>query len=115
MRRDDEHKLLVAEIILDRVLRAGDTALVDLRYTSDPGADSSYADRSFVRTLRDYVLEVEFHPDAMPVRCHGFSRSEPGGPDVDTGELWIGTTASVHLVVREAQAGVVYGIKWEWE
>ncbi|MDX8055189.1 hypothetical protein SK571_37945 [Lentzea sp. BCCO 10_0798] len=115
VRRDSEHKLIVAEVILDRVLRAGDTALVDVRMISDPGADSVSADRTFVRALREYVLEVEFHPDAVPVRCHGFSRSEPGAPDVDTGELWIGTTASTHLVVREAQAGYVYGIKWEWE
>ncbi|MFS8096388.1 XRE family transcriptional regulator [Lentzea alba] len=115
VRRDSEHKLLVAEIILDRVLRAGDTALIDLRYISDPGADSVYADRSFVRPLRDYVLEVEFHPDAVPVRCYGYVRSEPGGPDVDTGDLWIGTTAAAHLVVHEAQPGCVYGIKWEWE
>jgi hypothetical protein len=115
VRKDDEHKLYVAEIILDRVLRAGDTALVDLRYVSDPGADSVLASRTFVRPLRDYVLEVEFHPDAVPVRCHGFSRSEPGAPDVDTGELWIGTTAAAHLLVREAQPGYVHGIKWEWE
>ncbi|MET9627142.1 hypothetical protein ABZX92_06735 [Lentzea sp. NPDC006480] len=115
VRTDPEHKLLVAEIILDRVLRAGDTALVDLRFISDAGADSVSADRSFVRSQRDYVMEVEFHPDAVPVRCHGFSRSEPGAPEVETGELWIGTTASTHLVVHEAQAGCVHGIKWEWE
>ncbi|SFR10740.1 hypothetical protein SAMN04488564_103460 [Lentzea waywayandensis] len=115
VRRDDENNLLVAEVILDRVLRAGDTALVDLRMIADPGADSVSADRTFIRTLRDYVLEVEFHPDAVPVRCHGFTRSEKGAPAVDTGELWIGTTASAHLVVHEAQAGSVHGIKWEWE
>lgn len=115
VRRDDEHKLLVAEIILDRVLRAGETALVDLRYATDSSADSTVAERTFVRPLRDYVLEVEFHPDAVPVRCHGFSRSAPDAPDVDTGELWIGTTATTHLVVHEAQAGFVHGIRWEWE
>ncbi|MDX8142977.1 hypothetical protein SK854_12690 [Lentzea sp. BCCO 10_0061] len=115
VRRDDENNLLVAEVILDRVLRAGDTALVDLRMIADPGADSVSADRTFIRNLRDYVLEVEFHPDAVPVRCHSFTRSEKGAPDVDTGDLWIGTTASAHLVVHEAQAGSVHGIKWEWE
>ncbi|GLY52744.1 hypothetical protein [Lentzea sp. NBRC 102530] len=114
VRRDEEHKLIVAEVILDRVLRAGDTALVDLRYTSDPGADSFTADRGFVRPLRDYVLEVEFHPDAVPVRCHGFSRVSADGPLVDGGELWIGSSASAHLVVREAQPGSVHGIRWEW-
>lgn len=115
VRTDDEHKLLVAEVILDRVLRAGDTALVDLRMICDPGADSVSAERTFIRPLRDYVLEVEFHPDAVPVRCYSYSRSEQGAPDVNAKELWIGTTASVHLVVPEAQAGAVHGIKWEWE
>ncbi|SDJ84367.1 hypothetical protein SAMN04488074_103349 [Lentzea albidocapillata subsp. violacea] len=115
VRRDDEHNLLVAEVILDRVLRAGDTALVDLRMIADPGAESASADRTFIRNLRDYVLEVEFHPDAVPVRCYGFMRSEKGAPEVETGDLWIGTTASAHLVVHEAQAGSVHGIKWEWE
>ncbi|HEX7302500.1 XRE family transcriptional regulator [Lentzea sp.] len=115
VRRDDDRKLLVAEIILDRVLRAGDTALVDLRLISDPGADSSSADRTFLRTLRNYVLEVEFHPDAVPVRCHSFRRSGPDGQDVGTGELWIGTTSAAHLLVPEARAGHVHGIRWEWE
>ncbi|SER26609.1 hypothetical protein SAMN05216188_109221 [Lentzea xinjiangensis] len=115
VRRDDDHKLLVAEIILDRVLRAGETALVDLRLISDPGADSASADRTFLRTLRNYVLEVEFHPGAVPVRCHSFTRPGPDAPDVETGELWIGTTCAAHLVVPEAQAGHVHGVKWEWE
>ncbi|MFD9704740.1 hypothetical protein [Lentzea sp. NPDC059081] len=115
VRRDDDRKLLVAEIILDRVLRAGDTALVDLRLISDPGADSVSADRTFLRTLRNYVLEVEFHPDAVPVRCHSFSRPALDAQDVDTGELWIGTTSAAHLLVPEAHAGHVHGIKWEWE
>lgn len=115
VRRDEENKLIVAEVILDRVLRAGDTALVDLRMITDPGADSFSADRTFVRALREYVLEVEFHPDAVPVRCNSFYRTEPGAPDVDTGELWIGTTASAHVVVHEALASHVYGIRWEWE
>jgi transcriptional regulator with XRE-family HTH domain len=115
VRKDEENKLIVAEVILDRVLRAGDTALVDVRMRSDPGADSVLASRTFVRGLREYVLEVEFHPDVVPVRCHGFVRSEQGAPEVETGELWIGTTGSAHLVVHEAQAGAVHGIRWEWE
>ncbi|MCR3752875.1 hypothetical protein [Lentzea californiensis] len=115
VRRDPARKLLVAEIILDRVLRAGDTALVDLRLISDPGADSSSADRTFLRTLRNYVLEVEFHAEAVPVRCRSFSKPAPDASDVDTGELWIGTTAAAHLLVHEAQAGHVHGIRWEWE
>ncbi|MET9224726.1 hypothetical protein [Lentzea sp. NPDC003310] len=115
VRRDEENKLIVAEVILDRVLRAGDTALIDLRMTASPGADSSSADRTFVRALREYVLEVEFHPDAVPVRCTSFTRSAPDAPVVGTGELWIGTTASTHMVVHEAQAGHVHGIRWEWE
>ncbi|SDF93757.1 hypothetical protein SAMN05216553_104270 [Lentzea fradiae] len=115
VRKDAEHKLLVAEIILDRVLRAGDTGLVDLRLLSDPGADSSRVDRTFLRPLRNYLLEVEFHPDAVPVRCHSFTKQGPDAPAVDTGELWIGTTAAAHLLVHEAQAGHVHGIRWEWE
>ncbi|ANZ37941.1 hypothetical protein BBK82_19655 [Lentzea guizhouensis] len=115
VRTDEENRLLVAEIILDRVLRAGQTALVDLSFVSDPGADSHSADRRFVRPLRHYVLEVEFHPDAVPVRCHGFTCSDPAGPEVDTGDLWVGTTASTHLVVHDAQPGITYGIRWEWE
>ncbi|MEV6242329.1 hypothetical protein [Lentzea sp. NPDC051838] len=114
VRRDAEHKLLVAEVVFDRVLRAGETALVDLRFESDPGAPSSSADRRFVRPLRDYVLEVEFHPDAVPVRCYGFTRTDPEAPHVETGDLWIGTTAATHLLVRDARPGI-HGIMWEWE
>ncbi|WP_052684683.1 hypothetical protein [Lentzea aerocolonigenes] len=114
IRTDEKNRLIIAEVILDRVLRAGDTALVDVRFTYDPGADSGSEDRRFIRATQDYVLEVEFHPEAIPVRCYSFTQTEPDAPVVETGDLWIGTTAATHLVVRDVQPGV-YGVKWEWE
>ncbi|WNV90529.1 helix-turn-helix transcriptional regulator [Umezawaea sp. Da 62-37] len=114
VRTEQEHGFLIAEVLFDRMLRAGDTALVDYRIASDPGAVSSVTDRRFLRGARDYVLQVNFHPDAVPVRCYRFRQETSQHPATDVRDLWIGTTHSVHLVAHDTGPGIL-GIRWEWE
>jgi len=51
VRSDEASGFLIAEIIFDRVLRAGETALVDYRITIHPGAVSHTTDRRFLRAV----------------------------------------------------------------
>ncbi|HEX6344289.1 helix-turn-helix transcriptional regulator [Umezawaea sp.] len=114
VRTEPEHGFLLAEVLFDRMLRAGDTAVVDYRITARPGAASSCSDRRFLRGARDYLLQVNFHPDAVPVRCYRFRQETSQDPETDVRDLWIGTTHSAHLVAHDTGPGII-GIRWEWE
>ena len=103
VRKDDEHKLLVAEIILDRVLGGG-TPRSSTSGHLRPRRGQRSAARTFVRPAR--LRDGGRVPPRRGARA--LSQLQPvraGRTRVDTGELWIGTTASTHLVVHEAQAG----------
>jgi hypothetical protein len=114
VRSDDTTGFLVAEILFDRMLRAGETALVDYRIGMQAGADSEVCDRRFLRPVGDYVLQIDFHPDAVPARCYEFARPTLQEPETALNDLWVGTTASTHIHVRNAKPGI-YGVRWEWE
>ncbi|SER26628.1 hypothetical protein SAMN05216188_109222 [Lentzea xinjiangensis] len=114
VRSEDATGFLVAEVLFDRVLRAGETALVDYTVRMRPGADSEVCDRRFLRPVGDYVLQIDFHPDAVPARCYRFARPSLHEPETALSDLWIGTTASTHIHVRNSKPGI-YGVRWEWE
>ncbi len=107
MRGEDSSGFLVAEIPFDRMLRAGETALVDYRRVRmRPGADSEVCDRRFLRPVGDYVLQIDFHPDAVPARCYAFRRPSLQEPETVLNDLWIGTTASTHIHPRNSKPGI---------
>ncbi|PWK84267.1 hypothetical protein C8D88_109352 [Lentzea atacamensis] len=114
VRGEDATGFLVAEILFDRMLRAGETALVDYRVRMRPGADSEVCDRRFLRPVGEYVLQIDFHPDAVPARCYAFTRPSLQEPETALNDLWIGTTASTHIHVRNSKPGI-YGVRWEWD
>ncbi|HEX8870606.1 MAG TPA: hypothetical protein VF821_33375, partial [Lentzea sp.] len=81
VRGEDSTGFLVAEILFDRMLRAGETALVDYVIRMRPGAESEVCDRRFLRPVGDYVLQIDFHPDAVPTRCYTFTRPSLQEPE----------------------------------
>ncbi|MET9627144.1 hypothetical protein ABZX92_06745 [Lentzea sp. NPDC006480] len=114
VRSEETTGFLVAEILFDRMLRAGETALVDYVVRMKPGADSEVCDRRFLRPVGDYVLQIDFHPDAVPTRCYRFTRPSLQEPETTVNELWVGNTGSTHIHVRNSKPGI-YGVRWEWE
>lgn len=106
-------KFAVTEIIFDRVLRRGDTAVFDYETAPASAEPSRYCERRFNRPVPQYVLSVDFHADAMPARCVRYARDAAGGAIGDEEELWIGTSGGAHLVALDVRPGVV-GIRWEW-
>jgi hypothetical protein len=112
-RTHEASKFTVAEVIFDRVLRKGDTAVFSYETVPAAAVPGDCCERRFNRPIPQYVLNVEFHPDAVPARCVGYARdaTEEGGTEE---ELWIGTTHSAHVVAHQVQPGLV-GIRWEWD
>lgn len=102
------------ELFFDRVLIRGDTTVVEYELEF-PGERpvSLFYDRWFRYPVADYLAVVEFHPDAIPVRCHQYERETAEAPRQRLGELWIGTSYSAHVTGHGITSGII-GIDWEW-
>ncbi|WP_393084721.1 hypothetical protein [Streptomyces sp. LN704] len=107
--------VLVAELLFDTRLRAGDTFL--FRYAFEDGtagASSEYV-RGFGFAGGQYALQVGFAEEALPVRCHRFTQHSAAAPRSGRQELPLsGHHRSVHLVEPRVRSGIV-GIGWDWE
>jgi hypothetical protein len=107
--------VLVAELLFDTRLRAGDTFL--FRYGVEDGtagASSEYV-RGFSLSGGQYALQVRFAQDALPVRCHRFTQHSAAAPRSGRQELPLSDRhRSVHMVEQRVRSGIV-GIGWDWE
>lgn len=111
--RDAGDGSLVAELLLDRRLEVGETALV--RYAVHDGSGSPLT--SYLR-LHEWLnahatLEVAFAPDALPVRVTEFHRPREQAPDEVVRELTLTPDRRAHVVVPATTPGAV-GLRWEW-
>jgi hypothetical protein len=107
--------VLVAELLFDTRLRAGDTFL--FRYGIEDG--TAGVSREYVRGFGpaggQYALQVRFDARALPSRCHRFAQHSPAAPRSGRQELRLSDPHhSVHLVEPRVRTGIV-GIGWDWE
>ncbi|GAA3792178.1 hypothetical protein GCM10022403_027770 [Streptomyces coacervatus] len=107
--------VLVAELLFDTRLRAGDTFL--FRYGVEDG--TAGVSREYIRGFGpaggQYALQVRFDEQALPSRCHRFAQHSPAAPRSGRQELPLsGRHRSVHLVEPRVRTGIV-GIGWDWE
>ncbi|MEU6173713.1 transcriptional regulator [Streptantibioticus parmotrematis] len=104
--------VLVAELLFDRPLRRGDTAIFDLTLTH---AEPRPYSREFTVHQQwpagECVLEVCFDPEALPATVHAFGG--PIGPGRDARRLLHPTGGSVHVTGTLTEPGD-FGVRWEW-
>ncbi|WP_217235678.1 hypothetical protein [Streptomyces sp. AC555_RSS877] len=115
VRCDHDTGVLVAELLFDTRLRAGDTFL--FRYGVEDGTAgvSRECVRGFGPAGGQYALQVRFDEHALPVRCHRFAQHSAAAPRSGRQELALtGRHHSVHLVEPRVRTGIV-GIGWDWE
>jgi len=115
MRVHHDTGVLVAELLFDTRLRAGDTFL--FRYAVEDG--TAGVSREYVRGFGpsggQYALQVSFGGQALPTRCHRFTQHSPAAPRSGRQELPLSNRhRSVHLVEPRVRTGIV-GIGWDWE
>jgi hypothetical protein len=115
LRRHHDTGILVAELLFDTRLRAGDTFL--FRFGVEDG--TAGACREYVRGFGapggQYALQIRFDGNALPARCHRFTRHSPAAPRSGRQELALSQRhCSVHLVEPRVRSGMV-GIGWDWE
>ncbi|WP_035798340.1 helix-turn-helix domain-containing protein [Kitasatospora mediocidica] len=115
IRRDQASQLVVAELLLDRRLRTGETHLLSYGFDDAPSpAPTHEYVRGFNSGAGQYVLQVTFHPDALPVRCHRFASRAPGAIPFESEELTLDGHGCVHLVAG-GLAPCLLGVGWDWE
>jgi hypothetical protein len=105
---------MLGELLLDRVLAVGQTAVVQYEVEDRTGLPTTDYQRFSEWGGMHYVLEVQFDRAALPVRVHGFSRSHTSGPDLHKRELMLTPDGRVHVIEPSAAPGTV-GISWEWD
>jgi hypothetical protein len=112
--RDPQDGAVLGELLLDRTLLVGDTAVVHYEIADRSGIPSTQYFRFHEWAGTHHVLEIQFDREALPVRVSEFRRHHSGGPDVLRRELMMTPDGRVHVVVPAAERGVV-GIDWEWD
>ncbi|MGW2249498.1 hypothetical protein ACWCXH_04800 [Kitasatospora sp. NPDC001660] len=114
VRRRPEAGLTVGEIMLDRPLGLGDSTVFEYEVEIPPGGPTMEYSRRFATQVREYVLQVHFDPASVPVHCERYDREPGEAVDSRREQLWIGASASAHVLSPDQQPGHI-GIRWEWE
>ncbi|MFE5946217.1 hypothetical protein [Streptomyces sp. NPDC056480] len=114
VRWDAETGVLVAELLFDTRLRAGDTYLFSYGFEDGTGGPSGEYVRGFSFAGGQYVLQVRFDEAALPVRCRRFAQASAGAPRGGRAELTVsGRHRTVHVVEQGVRPGIL-GIDWDW-
>ncbi|MFE9672659.1 hypothetical protein ACFYO5_00820 [Streptomyces sp. NPDC006259] len=115
VRRHHDTGVLVAEFLFDTRLRAGETFLFGYGVEDGTAGVSREYVRGFGAPGGQYALQVRFDENAVPVRCHRFTRHSAAAPRGGREELAVSRQhRSVHLVEARVRSGMV-GIGWDWE
>ncbi|MCC3770476.1 hypothetical protein [Streptomyces sp. UNOC14_S4] len=110
-----EAGVLVAELLFDARLRAGETHVFGYGFDDGTAGPSTEYVRGFSFAGGQYVLQVRFDRAALPVRCRRFSQASAGAPRAAQQELTLaGRHRGVHLVEQGVRPGIL-GISWDWE
>ncbi|MFE9409057.1 hypothetical protein ACFYN0_09695 [Streptomyces sp. NPDC006704] len=115
VRWDATTGVLVAELLFDTRLRAGETFLFEYGFEDGTGGPSQEYVRGFTFAGGQYVLQVRFDDRALPVRCRRFAQTSTGATRSGRSDLTLsGHHRSVHLVEQGVRPGIL-GIDWDWE
>ncbi|MFJ6698528.1 hypothetical protein ACIQM4_20975 [Streptomyces sp. NPDC091272] len=110
-----ETGLVVAEMLFDARLRAGDTYFFEYGFEDGTGGPSTEYVRGFAFAGGQYLLQVRFDEEALPVRCRRFAQTTTGAPRVARQDLTLsGRHGTVHFVEQVVRPGML-GVDWDWE
>ncbi|WP_370949779.1 helix-turn-helix domain-containing protein [Amycolatopsis sp. cg5] len=107
-----EDGLLVVELLFEQPLARGETVITEHTLVNRrPCPEATNYERKFRLPVREYVLEIRFSPQSLPVRCRRYS--EVDGHPAEFTEM-LPRNDSVHGVALNFGPGC-YGFDWEWD
>ncbi|MFD3729300.1 hypothetical protein [Streptomyces sp. NPDC058671] len=109
-----ELNCVVAEVPLGRRLARNETAVVEytLRSASTAGISRCH-ERRLTTPLQSYLLQVRFHPRAVPSTCWHYYRSHIDAEPRSRHTAPLDGFHTTHLLPMKCRPGV-YGIEWQW-
>jgi hypothetical protein len=109
---DAEHGIYGYEVLLDRHLAVGDTAVTEyvLDFPGEGQTDTMFS-QDLTWRISEMVLWARFDPSMMPSTCEAFT-TEPDGTTLVHPISLDGTTSAHHVVNNFGPA--VVGIRWTW-
>jgi hypothetical protein len=105
----------VAEIVLDDVLREGESSLLEFRFDhlGDGGTLSPLYGYGAYWPTGHYELHMQFHPERLPARCWRF-RNKPDAPSGAPGEqVFLSGSGRAHMHATDVN-GEAVGLAWSW-
>ncbi len=106
--RSVEHGVAGAELLFHQPLARGETVVVEYEFVAHGvGPLESEYTRRLRMPMREYLLQVEFHPDALPATTVAFTEDRESVITLDP-------THRGHLAHTDATPGTT-GIKWMWD
>ncbi|MEU3958542.1 XRE family transcriptional regulator [Streptomyces buecherae] len=109
-----ELRCIIIEVLLGRELARNETAVIDYEVLLGPSnVPSTHHERRTRVHLREYLLHVYFHPDALPASCHRYYRERIGAEKRSSRRLALDVSHSAHMLPIRCPAGV-HGMSWEW-
>jgi hypothetical protein len=105
--------VLVAELLFDEVLAAGQTWVFEKRVRDGTGQPSREHAHGFRQHGEQHLMEVRFDPAALPLDCHAFAQSGLDDERRRTSDLALTSHHAVHLFASGVSGGLL-GIGWSW-
>ena len=112
---DRARKVIVAELVFERPLDEGETLLLEYDVVG-PTPGPSARDRTYCRLfrlpVRQYVLDLQFDPDAPPAWCESFV-GDSAAQDVESPKpLSLDPRGRTHAIALDFGMGV-FGARWQ--
>ncbi|MDX8140633.1 hypothetical protein SK854_00805 [Lentzea sp. BCCO 10_0061] len=114
VRRHPGAPVIAVELLFDQSLRAGQTHLLEYRFTiAENGARSHDYRRAFRYPVGTYVASVQFTEPCLPVRCYALAQPGVDATQVHGDELALTPGRVLHLTAKDVRPGVL-GMGWDW-
>ncbi|SFQ96191.1 hypothetical protein SAMN04488564_101221 [Lentzea waywayandensis] len=114
VRRHPGAPVIAVELLFDQSLRAGQTHLLEYRFTiAENGARSHDYRRAFRYPVGTYVASVQFTEPRLPVRCYALAQPGVDATQVHGDELALTPGRVLHLTAKDVRPGVL-GMGWDW-
>ncbi|MCS0603599.1 hypothetical protein NX794_20620 [Streptomyces sp. LP11] len=106
---------LVVEFTFGRTLARGETSIIEYEMPmGGAGAPAAHCQERVVKArLRDLVMQIRFHPEAVPTHCSVHYRRRLGAEPEKIRRIPVDDFQQTHMVVSDATPGV-HGISWVW-
>ncbi|KWT63520.1 hypothetical protein ADL21_02265 [Streptomyces albus subsp. albus] len=108
--------MLAAELLFDRPLRRGESLIMEfelLNRTRRPPDGVGSCGRTLRMSTREYLLEVAFHPAALPAVCEEFTVPADGSPGTSR-RITPDSTGCAHALALNV-GPARFGIRWSWD